>query len=343
MMKRYASAIVIFSAVAFTACGSGGGGSSSSSATSITPPVVTSSPVPTPTPTPMPDAKGIAVDDTTGQPIAGATIVISQQTVIAGATAPPSGSKPWPSATSAPDGSFDVQNVPRSLQTFDFSFVGARFPMYPNYQWIQIFSPDGHASYHGIWTINPSGTTDLGKIGIAMPTADETAWLTKLNLDRSTVGTPAVTVPLILDSVTLQTARYWAQEMAAEGFYAHQCPAASTTCTAFWLYGTQHHSLPDSQNIDYGTLPTMWPTAESQFMVEQANCVNGNWLTCTYAENTGHYINIMSATRWVGFGIAAGKNPSNQLGTNTAFFVQNFAAPYQGTSIQGVRRSLDIL
>lgn len=62
----------------------------------------------------MPDAKGIAVDDTTGQPIAGATIVISQQTVIAGATAPPSGSKPWPSATSAADGSFDVQNVPPS-------------------------------------------------------------------------------------------------------------------------------------------------------------------------------------------------------------------------------------
>ena len=112
----------------------------------------------------MPDAKGIAVDDTTGQPIAGATIVISQQTVIAGATAPPSGSKPWPSATSAADGSFDVQNVPPSQQTIDFSFVGTGFPKYPNYQWIQIFSPDGHASYHGIWTINPSGTTDLGKI-----------------------------------------------------------------------------------------------------------------------------------------------------------------------------------
>jgi hypothetical protein len=38
-------------------------------------------------------------------------------------------------------------------------------------------------------------------------------------------------------------------------------------------------------------------------MAEKANCPSGNWQTCTFASNTGHYINISNTdTVWVGVG-----------------------------------------
>ncbi len=268
--------------------------------------------------------------------------MISGRVSIAGSTPPPAGSLQVPVATTGPDGKFSLQNVKPTLGDTNFAYVGAGYPDYPNAQWVQIFSPDGHAAYHGLWTVNPVGTTDLGSIAIAMPTASETAWLVKLNSDRATIGIPSVTTPLTLDSITLETARYWAVQMAKYGFYKHQCGTGAVGCQEFWLYETQHHSMPSSQNIDYGGGTTTFIDAEAQFMAEIANCPGGNWTTCPFAENTGHYTNMMGASYWVGFGIATGKDP-NGLVPPVTYFVQNYTNPKGfASSIQSLRRSLTI-
>ena len=300
-------------------------------------PTPSPTPTPTPTPTPLPAVVGVAVDDVSGLPIAGATVIISGNVSIGGATPPPPTA--FPTATTGPDGKFLVKNVPPTFTGTGFAYVGAGYPDYPNSQWIQIFSADGHAAYHGLWTVKPVGTTDLGNVAIALPTATDIAWLAKINSDRATVGTPAVTTPLTLDSVTLQTARYWAGQMATNGFYKHQCGTGAVGCQEFWLYETQHHSMPSSQNIDYGYFGT-YLDAESQFMAEIANCPGGNWMTCPFAENTGHYTDIMGASYWVGVGIATGKDPNGGT-TPVTYYTENFTNPKQFvSSIQSLRRSL---
>lgn len=289
------------------------------------------------------DVAGRVVDDTTGQPIVGARVVISQSAVIAGATPPPASATPWPTATTAADGSFGIRNVKQTTFDANFGYVGAGYPDYPNAQWVQIFSSDGHTAYHALWSVNAGGTTNLGSIGVAMPTANDTAWLASINHDRATIGTPVETNPLTLDSVTMETARYWAGQMASYGFYAHQCATGDTACQAFWLFETQNHSLPSSQNIDYGGAETTYQNAESAFMAEVASCPGGAWMTCTYAENTGHFINIMSATYWAGLGTATGKDPTSRTGTTSVYFVQDFTTPTNfSNAIQSLRRSLEI-
>ena len=332
-MRR--SVIVLGIVLGLAACSGGGGGGpagSGSNSGSGTIPIVTA--------TSMPDVKGFAVDETTGAAISGANVVISQSAVIAGATPPAATASPWPRTTTAPDGSFDVHNVAPSTWTMDFSYVGGGYPIYANAQWVQIFSSDGHAAYHGIASIATTGTTDLGRVKIALPTSTDLAWLAGINSDRANVGTPPVTTPLNFDSVTLQTARYWANQMASNGFFAHGCPPSTPSCSAFWLYETQHGSIPSSQNIAYSY--STWQQAESAFMAEQSTCPGGNWQTCTFSESTGHYISIMSANYWAGVGIATGKDPNTQTGSTTPYYVENFASPSGFLSVQSLLRSLEI-
>ena len=281
---------------------------------------------------------GRVVDDVTGQPIAGAVVIVSNRTVIAGPTPPAASASPWPMATTDASGSFDVKGLPVSGVDNNFSYVGAGYPDYPHAQWLEIFSPDGHAAYHGIWTVNPTGTTSLGTIMVAMPSAADAAWLAQINSDRMTIGNPVQPGNLTFDSATLETARFWANEMATQGFYAHQCPATDTMCKAFWLYETQAHSLPSSQNIAFGFANGI--AAEAAFTAEVANCPGGNWQKCTYAENTGHYINIMSATYWAGVGSVTGLNPNTQSGNTTPFYVEDFVTPMQFGSIQSLKRGV---
>lgn len=271
--------------------------------------------------TPAPNVQGIAVDDTTGRPIVGARVVISQDTPLAGATPP--ASDRWPTATTGPTGAFDVTNVSPSTWTESFTDNGPRYPIYRTAQWVSVFSPDGHAAYHAILSISPTGTTHLGVLHIALPSVSDNAWLAQINTDRATMGTPAVTTPLIFDSITLRSARYWATQMATLGFFDHQCPASASTCEEYWLWQTQRGSLPSSQNIYYGA--SDWREAESGFMEEVSLCSRRRWKTCAYTEDNGHFVNIMAATDWAGVGIAIGLDPTTQAGTATPYYVENFS------------------
>lgn len=267
---------------------------------------------------PVPDVRGVVVDDASGAPIGGATVIVSGATLIAGATPPPAGIR-WPSATTGADGSFDVKAVPPSASTMDFSSMGAGYPIYRHAQWIEIFPPDGHAAYHGIWSTNPAFTTNLGRIAVAKPSSADEAWLAQINADRAKRGVPPVPVPLTFDSVTLQSARYWADQMASYPFFGHECPPTDTSCEAFALWQTQHHSWPSSQNIAWNQ--PSWAAAEEQFMSEMRECPDqSNWETCSYSQ-AGHYVNIMSATHWAGVASATVAR------ANGVYYVENFTSP----------------
>ncbi len=320
-------------AAALAACGGGGGAGS-------VPPASGAGTLPDvgrPTPTPPADVAGAAVDDTSGQPIAGAAVYVSGQTVIAGATPPAVPSAAWPSATTAADGTFDVKNVPPSTWTASFAYLGAGYPVYTGAQWVDIFPRDGHAAYHAIVSVAAAGTTALGTIAIALPGAGDLAWLNQINSDRAGLGVPAATSPLVFDSVTLQTARYWAAQMESGDFFAHDCPASASTCTAFWLYETQRGSVPSAQNISRQGAGGSWQAAEAAFMSESANCPGGNWQTCPSTESTGHYINIMQASNWAGVGTA-----QTVSAPVVQYYAENFSAPGSISTIAAARRALSI-
>ena len=242
----------------------------------------------------------------------------------------------WPSARTAADGSFDIADVAPTSWTVDFSSGGPEYPIYGHVQWIEIFSPDGHAAYHGIWSLNVDGATNLGKIAIAKPGPADEAWLAQINADRAKTGVPAMTVPLSFDSLTLESARYWVKQMAAYPFFGHQCPSRDTSCQALSLWQARHHAWTSSQNIAWHS-PT-WASAEQKFMSERYNCPHGNWETCPYSELTGHYINIMSATYWAGVAAALG------AGAQDRYYVENFTSPQQlPPNVENVRTMLQAL
>jgi uncharacterized protein YkwD len=316
--------------VAFASCGGGGGGASTAPAV----PAATTPAGAAPTPAASPDVAGTAVDDVTGRPIAGAIVYVSGTTAIAGATPPAAPASPWPMTTTAADGSFDVKNVPPSTWTASFTYAGAGYPVYPNAQWIEIFPADGHAAFHALRSIATVGTTALGNIAIALPSATDAAWLNQINSDRAALGVPSVNSPLVFDSVTLQTARYWASAMESGGFFAHTCPAAPTACVEFWLYETQRGSIPSAQNISEQGSSGSWQAAEAAFMAETANCPGADWQTCTYAETTGHYINIMAAANWAGVGSA--QTPATPI---VQYYAENFSTPVGFSNVVSILRA----
>jgi hypothetical protein len=306
-------------AAVFASCGGGGGSGGFSGGGAAPAPPAASAALGLPA---APDVAGFAVDDTTGRPIAGALVYVSGATAIAGATPPAAPAVPWPSGLTASDGSFDVKNVPPSTWTVNFGYVGAGYPTYEDAQWIEIFSPDGHAAFHALRSIATAGTTNLGNIAIALPSATDLAWLDQINSDRATVGVPRVENPLTFDSITLQTARYWAGQMEAGDFFAHTCPAAVAGCIEFWLFETQRGSVPSAQNISQQGPGGSWQAAESAFMAETANCPGADWQTCSYGETTGHYINIMAAAGWAGVGAA-----QTLVAPSAEYYAENFSTP----------------
>ena len=296
MCRRF---VPVVSTLLLAACGGGGSGTQA---------------VPIPTSTPAaPDVSGTVVDDASGRPIAGAAVYVSAATALAGSTPPPPAS--WPSATTAADGSFDVKNVAPSAWSVSFAYAGSGYPTIGNAQWIEVFPTDGHAAFHALRAIAGAGTTQLGALALALPSASDAAWLGQINADRATGGVPPVKTPLAFDSITLQTARYWAQQMLHGNFFAHACPATATGCEAFSLYEAQNGSPPSAQNIYEQTANGTWQAAEAAFMAETGNCPGANWQTCTFGETTGHYINIMAATNWAGVASAG------------PYYVENFSTP----------------
>ncbi len=162
-----------------------------------------------------------------------------------------------------------------------------------------------------------NGANALPTLLMAAVTADEAAWLARVNSDRAANGA----APVVFDESLLESARYWSNFMARTGYFAHCVPASA--CTA----GDTATPPPSAQAFDAnpGTRDayfggaigwwgeniaagfTTWSDAESAFMAEKSLCPGASYSSCSFGETTGHFLNIVDPTFiWTGLAEARG-------------------------------------
>lgn len=169
-------------------------------------------------------------------------------------------------------------------------------------------SPQSHVTFHGIFA---SGLHNLGTIRLIEPTADERAGLEELNRFRGApggVGRYAAATRLVFDENLMESARFWAQQEVRAGLVGHSCGSLGNppNCVEFNAF---FHSLAGApqdwfagQNAAFDRFSS-WRDTNSMFEYEGRHCAQAfNWHSCGYNDEVGHFVNIMSASRWVGLG-----------------------------------------
>jgi hypothetical protein len=259
------------------------------------------------------DATGRVIDAVTGRGVAGAVVVVSPQAYPGGQ--PPPVKSGAPRSTTDVHGYFHVRELLQNkMSSWSWKYVDQSIPDLPYPEWVEVFPPKGvaRAVYHGFQTVRYGKSNALGTVSLLEPTVIEIQWARGVGHDRRHLGTPPSRQTLVFDDVTLAAGRRWAAYMAANEWFSHGCPAPHTgypPCQQTWLWEIANHGMPSAENIAYGG--PLWRAAEASFMAERTNCPHGgNWKTCPYSETTGHYINIMAASHWLGLGEAAASDGS---------------------------------
>ena len=237
---------------------------------------------------------GTLTELVSGAPIAGATVTVGAQ---------PSGAScngwtecgapilPLASATTAHNGTF---TMPPLLDGEYFVTIAVD----PNPVVMQT-----HAILHRTVTV-VDGMLVLGAVHLARLSSDETAWVRDLNDRRSAVAFPA-TGAVVIDEYAEEQARQWSADVDA-GKTAY-------TDAGYGPYQQAYANDPGAIGSAAGALDgnTTWQHAEAAWFAEKANCPGGNWTTCAYADNTGHYINLsQNDDVWAGVGEAAAPAPA---------------------------------
>ena len=240
----------------------------------------------------LPSGKAAAA----GAPIAGAAVYVGPQILMG--TGPPTSVPPgFAATTTARDGTFRVTTAPAGNVA------------------VTIFGPPPHAAIVHRDVTLVHGTPTAATYELTIPTAAESAWLATLNATRAAFGVPSVS----LDEAAIESARYWADFMRRNDYFAHCIPAsacvAGETLPAPAAYGPQdvdpthrfyyEHGFSGAtmgENIaaDFAT----WQLANQAFMAEQSLCPNDTADNCPFNEGTGHFLNIVDPDySWAGFGI----------------------------------------
>ncbi len=237
---------------------------------------------------------GVVVDYRTHRPIAGAVVLISPQR--SADMSPVDGSGAQTTVT-GPDGSFAVTNLARSFGPL--SFGGAR---YADPEFVAVYPPrgSGYVGFHGIVDVAPGTTSSMKLVALVAPSAGDYRWLARVNGLRARFAKP----PLHFDSGLIVAAQHWANTMASRGIYQHHCPAALAGCRTARQYEIAGSMLLSGQNIAARQPPTTWQAIESGIDAEIRNCPAGGWQICPYREDTGHVINLLSASHWIGLAVA---------------------------------------
>jgi hypothetical protein len=290
--QKFAIAGAVVLATLLAACGGGSGGSN--------PGVVPTSPTSTPAPA-VQTLSGTVVDFAAGTPLAGFTVTVgtapSVSSCLAAQTASsqPCGvpASTLPTVTTAADGTFSVT-----------------VPSAGNYM-LQIAKDTAHATLHRI--VGVIGATAIGSVKITALSSDEQAWLTDVNAQRATVSVPTSFANLVVDEYAEEQARADAASLLTSA-YNDPTTGIPNGDNAARAYGALYAAMPGAM---YGTagvtsLNTLgqlgaFVGADNAWMSEKATCSGGNWQTCTFAANTGHYINVSNTQDvWIGMGETAG-------------------------------------
>ena len=302
--KRFAPTALLACSLALAACGGGGGGSSS-----ITPPGA--SPTPVPTVTPVPQAiTGTIQDYISSAPLAGFTVTVGTLPNIAtcnGAQTQALNVCGQPAsvtatATTASDGTFTVTGVP----------VGTYM--------LTIAKDTTYATLHRKVTV-AVGTTAIGTQKIIALSADEQAWLKDVNLQRVTYSFPQSFGNLVIDEFAEEQSRAEVDAIAAG-----TQPFGDATEALFGsYYSATPGALYQTSGVAAAGGTSGYLIADNAWFTEKGICVNGNWKTCVFASNTGHYMALSDTQAvWIGLG-------QSKIALRTSWFyasviIQNFGS-----------------
>ncbi|MBV8148384.1 MAG: hypothetical protein JO092_04770 [Candidatus Eremiobacteraeota bacterium] len=169
-------------------------------------------------------------------------------------------------------------------------------------------APQAHVTFHGTYA---AGSQTLGTVRLIEPSSDERAALAELNRFRGApggVGRYGAATRLVFDEDLMESARFWAGQEVRAGRIGHTCGALGDppNCIEFNAF---FHGLPGApqdwspaQNAAFDAVYS-WADPNSTFEIEGRLCAPAyNWHGCGYNDEVGHFVNIMSANRWVGLG-----------------------------------------
>ena len=293
-------------ALAALASGCSGGGGGSSTPPMPTSPTSTNPPMPAPTnaPTTAPAQKssisGSVFDGTSSAALQGATVMfgtIPNRLTCNGAQTQSlnvcgTSSTIIASAQTSASGSFGIPAID------------------PGNYMLTVTKDGSFATLHRTITV-ATGANFLSNVSLLELTASQQAWLTEVNNGRMTISSPMSFGNLVVDEYAQEQAVRWAKDEAAGSI--------PFTDASYGPYQSAYRSSPGAIYAAAGVLALVpgkaydHTTADSSWFGEKTNCPNGNWQTCTFADNTGHYINISNTnTVWAGLGESDGVNSSTQ-------------------------------
>lgn len=296
--------IICALSLTLAACGGGGGGASS-----VTPSGgnggVTATPTPSPTATPSSaTVSGTVTDFNSSVPLAGAVVTLG--------TAPTS-----TSCNGAQTATLNVcGTIAAPAATATTSATGTFSLVVPAGTYMVTVAPataNSYATLHRTATI-AAGPNAVGTIKLTALSTTLQTWLADVNNQRATVSVPTSFANMTVDEYAQEQAQKWADSVAAgttvygdAGYAPFQVAYSANPGAMYSASGVLAVALPPAPQIGFaGSTPQSVDTA---WMGEKANCPSGNWQTCTFTGQTGHYINL-SNTRdvWVGLGLAATQN-----------------------------------
>jgi hypothetical protein len=133
--------------------------------------------------------------------------------------------------------------------------------------------------------------------------SDETKWLADVNHDRLTISYPK-SYTIAIDQYAEIEARAWAAAVA-DGKTQYGDAAYAPYANAYSHQPGELYGAAAVGALIYGT--GQYELADQGWMAEKANCPNGDWQTCPFKDNTGHYMNQSNTDDvWVGVGESPG-------------------------------------
>jgi len=268
-----------------SACGGGGSGGGGSA---LPPP----SGGPTPTPPPSFGVAGILTDADTGAALGGATVTLGA----------------LPNATTcnrAQTDTFNACGAPTAPVLITATNASGQFSLAlaAGGTYMLAIAAPSYATFHRVVSASPAGrlATAIITAQITHLTADEIAWLADFNNRRATISLPHSFPNLAVDEYAERQARRWAADVAAgitqygDAGWTSYANAYGASPGAMYIVGAIGDLVPPPQG--------QWSTADGAWFAEKANCPGGNWQTCQFASNTGHYIEASNTSDvWVGLG-----------------------------------------
>lgn len=289
-------------ALAALASGCSGGGGGSSTPSMPAPPITVGQPTSAPTTAPaqISSISGSVFDGTSSAALQGATVMfgtIPNRSTCNGAQTQSlnvcgTSSTIIASAQTSASGSFGIPAID------------------PGNYMLTVTKDGSFATLHRTITV-ATGANSVSNVSLLELTASQQAWLAEVNNGRMTISSPMSFGNLVVDEYAQEQAVRWAKDEAAgsipytdASYGPYQSAYGSSPGALFGAAGVLALGAPQGKAYDH----TM---ADGEWFGEKINCPNGNWQTCTFAGNTGHYINISNTnTVWLGLGESDGVNSS---------------------------------